>query len=182
MWPQNKEITMANDTCLCIGLRQAAHAMTAIYNEALAPSGLKITMFKVVRRLCEVGEPTISELAEIVDLDRSSLGRNLKVLERDGFVALGGGNDERSKVVRLTPKGKAALAKAKPLWRGVQRRMKAKLSKETDALLRTMSVMKAELGSGKAGAYTTEAATYYDRYSGDNSIERAKQLRNEVLQ
>ena len=125
--------------------------MTAIYDEALAPSGLKITMFRVIRRLSETGEPTITELAAIVDLDRSSLGRNLKVLERDGLVALGGGEDERSKVIRLTTKGKAALTKAKPLWLGVQRRMKAKLSAEADAMFRMMSVVKAELGQEKAG-------------------------------
>jgi DNA-binding MarR family transcriptional regulator len=151
MAPHTEERAMINDTCLCTALRQAAHAMTAIYDEALSPSGLKITMFRVVRRLSEAGEPTITELAAIVDLDRSSLGRNLKILERDGFVALGGGEDERSKVVRLTRKGKAALARAKPLWLGVQRRMKAKLLTETDALLRTTSVVKAELGQGKSG-------------------------------
>lgn len=137
---------MTDETCLCTSLRQTAHAMTAIYDEALAPSGLKITMFRVLRRLAEAQEPTITELAAIVDLDRSSLGRNLKVLERDGLVAFGGGEDERKKVVRLTTKGKAALAKAKPLWLGVQRRMKAKLSAEADALLRMMSVVRAELG------------------------------------
>lgn len=128
-----------------------AHATTAIYDGALAPSGLKVTMFRVVRRLSEAGEPTITEPAAIVGLDRSSLGRNLKVLERDGFVALGGGNDERSKVVKLTPRGRAALNKTKRLWLGVQRRIKVKLSTETDALLRTTSVVKAELGQGKSG-------------------------------
>jgi DNA-binding MarR family transcriptional regulator len=138
---------MIDDTCLCIGLRQAAHWMTEIYDEALAPSGLKVTMFRVLRRLSEAGEPTITELAAILDLDRSSMGRNLKILERDRLVALGGGEDERSKVVRLTTKGKTALAKATPLWLGVQRRMKAKLSTEADALLRVMSVVKAELES-----------------------------------
>lgn len=139
---------MSDDRCMCTGLRQAAHAMTAIYDEALAPSGLKITMFRVIRRLSEAGEPSITELAAILDLDRSSLGRNLKVLERDGLVALGGGeDDERSKVVKLTAKGKAALAKAVPLWLGIQRRMKAKLATESDALLRLMSVVKAELHS-----------------------------------
>ena len=140
---------MNDDACLCTGLRQAAHAMTAIYDEALAPSGLKITMFRVIRRLSEADEPTITELAAVVDLDRSSLGRNLKVLERDGLVAFGGGEDERKKVVRLTAKGKTALARAKPLWLGVQRRMKAKLSAEKDALLRMMSVVNAELEQGK---------------------------------
>lgn len=136
---------MSDDRCMCTGLRQAAHAMTAIYDEALAPSGLKITMFRVIRRLSEAGEPSITELAAIVELDRSSLGRNLKVLERGGLVAFNGGEDERSKVVKLTSKGKAALAKAMPLWLGVQRRMKAKLAAESDALSRLMSVVKTEL-------------------------------------
>jgi DNA-binding MarR family transcriptional regulator len=143
---------MIDDTCLCTGLRQAAQGMTEIYDEALAPSGLKITMFRVIRRLSDAGEPTITELAAIVDLDRSSLGRNLKVLEREGLVALGEGEDERSKAVRLTTKGKTALAEATPLWLGVQRRMKAKLSTEAVALRRVVSVVKAELESDKAGA------------------------------
>lgn len=136
---------MTNDVCLCTGLRQAAHAMTEIYDEALAPSGLKITMFRVVRRLSEAGEPTISELAKIVGLDRSSLGRNLKVLERDQLVSFVGGEDERSKVVQLTRQGKAALAAAMPLWQGVQKRMKSNLAAEKDAIFRVLSIVNAEI-------------------------------------
>src|SRR6201991_5323451 len=109
---------MTDTSCLCTGLRQAAHAMTAIYDEALAPSGLKITMFRVIRRLSEAGEASISELADIVGLDRSSLGRNLKVLERAKLVTFVGSTDERSKDVQLTSKGRKALETALPLWRG----------------------------------------------------------------
>lgn len=133
-----------DDICLCTGLRQAAHAMTEIYDEALAPSGLKITMFRVIRRLSEAEPPTISELAKIVGLDRSSLGRNLKVLEREQFVILSGGEDERSKVVQLTRKGKVALASAMPLWRDVQKRMKSKLGAEQGAVLRVLAIVNAE--------------------------------------
>lgn len=121
---------MSNDhePCICTSLRQAAQATTEIYDRILEPSGLKITMFRVLRRLSHAGEPTISELARIVELDRSSLGRNLKVLERENFVRLIDGEaDERSKVVRLTPKGKAALAKALPLWTEAQSRLTAAL-------------------------------------------------------
>ena len=100
---------MEFDKCLCTGIRQAAHAMTEIYDRALAPSGLKITMFRVLRRLSDAGSPTITELAELVELDRSSLSRNLKILQRDGLVYFKGSDDERSKVVQLTPAGKAAL-------------------------------------------------------------------------
>lgn len=116
------------EPCVCTSLRQAAQATTEIYDRILEPSGLKITMFRVLRRLSRAGEPTISELARIVELDRSSLGRNLKVLERENFVRLVDGDaDERSKVVRLTAKGKAALAKALPLWAEAQSRLTAAL-------------------------------------------------------
>src|ERR1700709_2138359 len=118
---------MTDDICLCTGLRQAAHAMTEIYDEALAPSGLKITMFRVIRPLSEAGEPTIRELAGLVPPARRSPGRNLKVLEREGLVTFTGGADERSKVVQLTSRGRQALKTALPLWRGVQKRMKSSL-------------------------------------------------------
>jgi DNA-binding MarR family transcriptional regulator len=136
---------MADDICLCTGLRQAAHAMTEIYDEALAPSGLKITMFRVVRRLSEAGEPTISELAKIVGLDRSSLGRNLKVLARAKLVTFIGGTDERSKVVQLTSQGRKALAAALPLWHAVQKRMKANLGVEKESVMRVLSIVEAEM-------------------------------------
>ena len=138
---------MTDDICLCTGLRQAAHAMTEIYDEALAPSGLKITMFRVLRRLSEAGEPTISEFATILGLDRSSLGRNLKVLARENLVSLAAGEDERSKVVRLTGKGKKALATALPLWHGVQRRMKSSLGAEKEAVSRVLAIVNAEIHS-----------------------------------
>jgi DNA-binding MarR family transcriptional regulator len=139
---------MTEDICLCTGLRQAAQAMTEIYDAALAPSGLKITMFRVIRRLSEAGQPTISELADIVGLDRSSLGRNLKVLEREKIVTFVGGADERSKVVQLTSKGRKALETALPLWRAVQKRMKSTLGAEKDAVLRVLSMVQSEMRCG----------------------------------
>jgi DNA-binding MarR family transcriptional regulator len=140
---------MTDDICLCTGLRQAAHAMTEIYDEALAPSGLKITMFRVIRRLSEAGEPTISELADIIGLDRSSLGRNLKVLERAKLVTFAGSTDERCKVVQLTSKGRKALETALPLWRGVQKRMKSALGAERDAVFRVLSTVETEMRSDR---------------------------------
>jgi DNA-binding MarR family transcriptional regulator len=127
---------MNREPCLCTSLRQAALAATQIYDRALAPSGLKITMFRLLRRISDAGAPTISELARIVELDRSTLGRNLRVLERLGLVRLDGGTDERSKVVSLTRKGKAAFEKALPLWAEAQAAMKSTLGREKDAVLR----------------------------------------------
>jgi DNA-binding MarR family transcriptional regulator len=125
---------MNDEPCLCTSLRQAALAATQIYDEALQPSGLKITMFRLLRRISEAGQPTISELARIVDLDRSTLGRNLKVLERTGHVKLAGGEDERSKIVSLTAKGRTKLEKALPLWAKAQSAMQARLGDEKAAV------------------------------------------------
>jgi DNA-binding MarR family transcriptional regulator len=125
---------MNDDPCLCTSLRQAALAATQIYDEALEPSGLRITMFRLLRRISEAGQPTISELARIVDLDRSTLGRNLKVLERSGHVQLSGGQDERSKIVSLTGKGRTRFEKALPLWAKAQQTMQARLGDEKAAV------------------------------------------------
>jgi DNA-binding MarR family transcriptional regulator len=135
---------MKDSACLCTGLRQAALAVTQIYDEALKPSGLKITMFRLLRRISEAGQPTISELAHIVDLDRSTLGRNLKVLERLGYVQLAGGEDERSKIVSLTSRGNARLGKALPLWAKAQRSMQSRLGDETAAVYRILAKVTGE--------------------------------------
>jgi DNA-binding MarR family transcriptional regulator len=135
-----------DEPCLCTGLRQAALAVTQIYDEALGPSGLKITMFRLLRRISDAGRPTISELARIVDLDRSTLGRNLKVLERLGYVQLAGGQDERSKIVVMTARGKTKFEKAFPLWERAQRSMQARLGDERAAVFRILSKMNRETG------------------------------------
>jgi DNA-binding MarR family transcriptional regulator len=120
-------------------LRQAALAATEIYDEALEPSGLKITMFRLLRRISEAGQPTISELARIVDLDRSTLGRNLKVLERSGHLQMAGGQDERSKIISLTARGRNKLIKALPLWAKAQQSMQARLGEEKAAVYGILS-------------------------------------------
>jgi DNA-binding MarR family transcriptional regulator len=130
---------MNDEPCLCTSLRQAALAATQIYDEALEPSGLKITMFRLLRRISEAGQPTISELARIVDLDRSTLGRNLKVLERSGHLQLAGGQDERSKIVSLTARGRNKLEKALPLWAKAQQSMQARLGDEKAAVYGILS-------------------------------------------
>jgi DNA-binding MarR family transcriptional regulator len=118
---------MNSDPCLCTSLRQAALAATKFYDDALQSTGLKITMFRLLRRIGESGAPTMTRLAEIVQLDRSTLGRNLRVLERLGLVRLSEGEDERTKTIELTSAGLKKLEAALPLWASAQRRMKKRL-------------------------------------------------------
>jgi len=118
---------MNSEPCLCTGLRQAALAATKFYDGALQSTGLKITMFRLLRRIGEADAPTMTQLADIVQLDRSTLGRNLRVLERLGLVHLSDGEDERTKTIGLTAAGSRKLEAALPLWANAQRRMKKRL-------------------------------------------------------
>src|ERR1700739_3877617 len=106
--------------CVCVNLRRAARAMTALYDEALAASGIKITQFSLLRAV-ERNEPApIRALADDLDLDRTTMARNLDPLQRDGLIELYAGEDRRVTEVRLTRKGRAVLAKAVPLWQKAQ--------------------------------------------------------------
>jgi DNA-binding MarR family transcriptional regulator len=107
-------------SCVCVNLRRAARAVSQVYDEALAPSGIKITQFSLLRAV-ERNEPVaISVLAEELDLERTTMARNLAPLERDRLVTLAPGSDQRVTEVRLTPKGRAAVVKALPLWQNAQ--------------------------------------------------------------
>ncbi|HEX6834218.1 MAG TPA: MarR family winged helix-turn-helix transcriptional regulator [Rudaea sp.] len=114
-------------TCVCINLRRAARAISKLYDDALAESGLKITQFSLLREI-ERSEPApISRLADAVELDRTTLARNLSPLERDGLVALAAGEDLRVTEVRLTRKGRAAIARAVPMWERAQAQIASRL-------------------------------------------------------
>jgi DNA-binding MarR family transcriptional regulator len=94
-------------------------------------------MFRLLRRIEANPDATITELAELVGLDRSTLGRNLKVLERQGLLVLPTCADARARSLVLTPAG-CALVKAVPLWTQAQSEMKASLGMGLDNLLGTL--------------------------------------------
>ena len=77
--------------CACTILRQAARVATQHFDKALATSGLRISQLSVLTTLSYVGPKSINDLAEIMVLDRTTLGRNLRPLQRDGFIAIEAG-------------------------------------------------------------------------------------------
>ena len=109
-----------NNTCLCIDLRLAAQKLTQIYDEVMAPSGISVTQFSQMHLIQSLDGPTLKELAEASQLDRSTVGRNVKVLEKLGLVRLKAGEDARTKTIHLSRKGANAFKRAVPLWYSVQ--------------------------------------------------------------
>ncbi len=121
-------MTSAESICNATAIRKASRRLTQLYDAALEPSGLRSTQYAI---LAELGRwsrepPTVRELAEGLVMDRSSLGHNLRPLERDGFVALEeGARDRRRHHVVLTRKGSAKLRVARKLWQKAQDRFDA---------------------------------------------------------
>ncbi len=125
--------------CVCVTLRRAARAFSQLYDDALAPSGLRITQFSLLRAVARLEPASISDLAVAQALDRTTLSRNLAPLERDGFLEQAPGADRRVSEIRLTAAGHAAIARALPLWRQTQRTIRHEFSDAALAQLRALN-------------------------------------------
>ena len=121
--------------CICIELRNAAQAVTKLYDDQLVSAGISVTQLSQLNHIRELGAPTLKALAEVTGLDRSTLGRNMRLLEKQGLVSMTAGEDARTKVVSLTREGQLALKQAAPLWLDMQTRLVARLGPEKRALL-----------------------------------------------
>ena len=114
--------TTTSTTCLCTLVRKTDRALNRIYDDALRPANIATTQFAVLRNIeRQPSPPALSELAEIMRMDRTTLSRNLHPLERDGLVAITAGSDRRTKSVALTSAGELKIAETLPLWQTVQR-------------------------------------------------------------
>ncbi|MBE9006926.1 winged helix-turn-helix transcriptional regulator [Fortiea sp. LEGE XX443] len=116
--------------CTCFNLRKASRIVTQFFDQELQPSGLLVTQFTILVAIAIVGSGTINELAQGLAMDRTTLTRNLKPLEREGFIQIEPGQDQRTRVVTLTTAGQNTLAKALPLWQQAQACIVEKLGHE----------------------------------------------------
>jgi DNA-binding MarR family transcriptional regulator len=105
------------DRCNLIALRQATRQATQFYESHFETVGLRATQFGILQRLDGVGPISINELANTMVMDAATMGRALKPLQRDGYVAIGPGRDGRTRGLKLTKSGAAKLKEAWAAWR-----------------------------------------------------------------
>jgi DNA-binding MarR family transcriptional regulator len=117
-------------TCVCFNIRKAARAITHLYDKFLRPAGLRATQFTLLMAARINGPVTLTRMAKITVMDRTTLTRNLVVLERKGFIAIQSGEDRREREVTLTTPGHEILQKAVPLWDQAQAQINERLGKE----------------------------------------------------
>ncbi|MEU4092811.1 MarR family winged helix-turn-helix transcriptional regulator [Streptomyces sp. NPDC026673] len=126
-----------SDACNSLALRKAARYLGATYDKALAPSGLRTTQFSILQKLNAHGETTITRLADMIAMDRTTMASNLKPLAREGLVTVEtSATDRRARIVTLTPDGLARMKAALPLWKSVQDRFEESFGADEAAGLR----------------------------------------------
>ncbi len=114
--------------CVCANLRMASRAITQLYDEELRPTGLRLTQFSILGATKAMEPVTVTQLAEATVTDRTTLTRNLKLLEKRGLIRVQVGNDRREREVTLTDRGTEALIRGLPLWHKAQARVVKGLS------------------------------------------------------
>src|SRR6266849_5883426 len=128
------------EDCNCLAVRQAARHITQFYDQFLAPSELRTTQFSILAKLRRLGPMTINALAGEMVMDRTTLGRNILPLERDGLIVVEqGSRDRRRKELRVTEAGEARFRSGMKGWVQAQHRFEAAFgagrTKELRALL-----------------------------------------------
>ena len=132
--------TESTAACACGRLRRATRALTQLYDDEMAPSGLRVTQFSLLRTLDREGPTRITQLAAHTLLDRTALSRNLDPLVARGFVEIRAGRDARTREAALTRSGKAAVSAAEPHWKRAQSRVAKQLgAHKLETLIATLA-------------------------------------------
>lgn len=141
--------------CNCLAIRSAARHMTQFYDQLLAGTGLRATQFSILAALNELAPLTINGLAKVMVMDRTTLGRNILPLERDGLIRIApAAGDRRAKELHLTKAGAKRLQVALKEWAAAQSRFEERFGpKRATELRATMrAVVATELEAGQARA------------------------------
>lgn len=125
--------------CTCARLRRLTRRITAIYDEQLAPTGLRVTQYSLLATLNREGGKagiTLSDLAAAMDMDRTTLTRNLRPLTARRLISIGtDATDGRARRATITARGLAAFHAARPCWRVAQAHVATTLGPENVAAL-----------------------------------------------
>ncbi len=126
-----------SDICLGHSIRKADRVISQIYNEYLAPVGIRNTQFSILRVLALLGDGnTAVQIREALVMDQTTVSRALKPLIRDGYIEVREGANKREKALSLSASGKTLYQQALIPWEQAQKMVRKKLGKQhTDNLI-----------------------------------------------
>jgi DNA-binding MarR family transcriptional regulator len=124
--------------CTNLKLRQASRRVTRHYEAYLAPTGLKITQYSLLSYVVKLGPLQAGELAAALQMDASTLSRNLQPLLHQGLLSASVGADARCRVIDATPEGRARRALAQKAWKAAQQSLNQRLGPARVAALHAL--------------------------------------------
>jgi DNA-binding MarR family transcriptional regulator len=113
-------LAQEGSSCVSFNIRKAARAVTQLYDEKMRPFGLRSTQLPILGKTLILEPVTVTRLAKATTTDRTTLTRNLKLLEKQGLIQVDMGHDRREREVRLTDRGRDVLAQVYPIWKEMQ--------------------------------------------------------------
>ena len=132
----------AAQCCLGYHTRRAQRVLTTMYDQALEPAGIRSTQFTLMNAIELLHIPTINQLSEALIIDRTTLTRNLRLLENSGYIKIQPGRDRREKAITLTQEGKKTLKQALTLWKEIHHQVQELVGEERfERLLRDLNVV-----------------------------------------
>lgn len=125
------QATQVQKSCICLFLQRAARTAARRFDEAFRPLELTSGQYSLLVSLVRSDPPSIGQLASELAMDRTTITANIKPLNKRGLLeAVPDPKDARSRLLKLTPEGRAVLGKAVPLWEAVQAETLEHLSSE----------------------------------------------------
>ncbi len=115
--------------CYCATLRQAARAVTAFYDEALADSGVPVTQYTMLQVLKTAPDLQTTEIGKLIGIDQTTATRTLALMKKSRLIVSSTGTDRRERRWRLTPLGETLFREIQPKWESAQARLEQRLGR-----------------------------------------------------
>jgi len=144
--PNKPDVTdyMACASCFCLASRQAARRITRLYDSFMQGSGVRATQFTILSQLMLRGEMAIGKLAAILGMERTTLTRNLTLLEQQKWISIKAGDDPRSRMIAITAQGRGMVRRGFPYWSKAQAEVGKMLGADGQAALKVLAARSLE--------------------------------------
>jgi len=129
---------MAAAGCFCLASRQAARKITRLYDSVMQESGIRATQFTILSQLMLRGEMPVGKLAGFLGVERTTLTRNLALLEGERWISTKPGEDPRARVIAITAQGRGMVRRTFPFWSKAQAQVGKLLGADGQAALKVL--------------------------------------------
>jgi DNA-binding MarR family transcriptional regulator len=133
--PTSSSIDIIARTCIAVRLRLLNRVVTNFYDDALRPLGLKVSQLNILIVTAKLGLARPAQVCAILQLDASTLSRNVERMRAHGWLEVVPDEDGRAQPFRLTPPGRRLIERAVPAWEEAQRQATELLGDEGITLL-----------------------------------------------